>query len=145
MATTPSKVAAKKAVSKTLDNAVTKTRAFLLNLENPKLKNDFDRTLDRVKRALSQERGENANRNYPVDLAANYRVVTRMLNPIEVHSTAELENYTRDDLALSTIGAKIGDALHDLLKNELPVIQQLDETEMERGFYLGQDCTPEPK
>lgn len=138
------KVNAKKVVAKTLDNALLKVRSFLLNVSVDR-KNDFDRTVDRIRRNISDSRDtSNPFKNkYPVAIATNFKVVSTLLNPIKFEKDDDILDNNRDVVTLSALGRKFHDNIKKLLDPEMEVISQLVESEMASGTYLGETVSAE--
>ena len=137
------KVNTKKQVATVLGNAFVRVQSYLLD-KDPDQKKIFDQAYNRMKRLIAAERGDESplNRKYPVELAAKFNTVSRLLNPPEIN-IKNMNDFSREDLQISSIGAKFADVLPTLLKGELEVFRQLDEKDMSAGRYLGVDTTAE--
>lgn len=135
----------KKIAAGSLENALLKVRNLLLQTDPTKLKT-FNSSVDRIRRSISDSRDSKNNPQkgvYPVQIATNFRVVSRLLQPLEIKDISEIADHSRDDVIISSLGLKFKDQIVALLEPEKEIFEALNENEMKSGFYMGVDCNPQ--
>lgn len=139
---------AKKIASHALENAITRLQARLLAL-GPVPAERFRKILDKTKRQITSQRedsGDELKRIYPVQVAANFKTLQPILNPV-VNSENADDFLSLDDgtAFLTKLGNVLKNEIETLLGSELPVIRALSEDDMKKNVYLGKDMTPVKK
>ncbi len=138
----------KKTASAALENAITRVKTHLMDV-NPKILKRFNQVLDRTKREITSARAgdDSLKRIYPVQLAAEFAVLRPLIEVrVDPASTADqlaasLVDMDEGEAWLTHLGFSLRNVVPNILKNELPVISALNEDEMKKNVYLGRDMS----